>query len=373
MQSVWEQESFYAPADIIIVGAGFTGLWSAWHLLEKDPHLNILLLESGRIPEGASSRNAGFACFGSLTELLDDVNNSGIDAMLTLAEMRYRGLSKLQQFATAATIDLEFSGGFELLDEKLFPSSSIADSIAWINGLLRKFLPAQDCFREANHLLNDYKFHGFSRLLENRFEGTLHSGKLLLSLTQRLIARGVRILHNHRVSEYKKTGSGLVVCVGEQQISCHSLLLCTNAFTDNIYGGLDIVPARGQVLLVRTEKPIVFRGGFHYNCGYYYFRELNGCLLLGGARNAAFDEEQTQFQGLNPLIQQELANFLSTRLIPGQSYRIENQWSGIMAMGSVKAPLIQAIDDRVFVAVRMSGMGVALAPVAAELVADLLL
>ncbi|MGZ3840207.1 MAG: FAD-dependent oxidoreductase, partial [Flavisolibacter sp.] len=67
--SVWEKETFFAPQDVMILGSGFVGLWSAYYLKKKQPALRITILERGLIPTGASTRNAGFACFGSLSEV----------------------------------------------------------------------------------------------------------------------------------------------------------------------------------------------------------------------------------------------------------------------------------------------------------------
>ena len=92
--SVWEKESFFAPADIIIVGSGLVGLWSAYYLKKKAPNLSITIVERGLIPTGASTRNAGFACFGTLTELVSGVKEMGEDQMLELTELRYKGLKK---------------------------------------------------------------------------------------------------------------------------------------------------------------------------------------------------------------------------------------------------------------------------------------
>jgi gamma-glutamylputrescine oxidase len=80
--SIWEKESFFAPADIIIAGSGLVGLWSAYYLKKKHPSLKITIVERGIIPAGASTRNAGFACFGSLTELLADIDHMGKEKTL---------------------------------------------------------------------------------------------------------------------------------------------------------------------------------------------------------------------------------------------------------------------------------------------------
>ena len=82
MISVWEKETFFAPQDIIIAGSGFVGLWSAFYLKKRNPKLKITILDKGLIPTGASTRNAGCACFGSLTELLADEQSMGTDQML---------------------------------------------------------------------------------------------------------------------------------------------------------------------------------------------------------------------------------------------------------------------------------------------------
>ena len=70
--SYWEREVFFKPIDVAIIGSGLVGLAAAIHIKTLDPKLNVAVLERGPLPIGASTRNAGFACFGSMTELLDD-------------------------------------------------------------------------------------------------------------------------------------------------------------------------------------------------------------------------------------------------------------------------------------------------------------
>jgi glycine/D-amino acid oxidase-like deaminating enzyme len=47
-------------ADVVVIGGGFTGMWTAWHLLEADPDLRMVLLEADRCGFGPSGRNGGF-------------------------------------------------------------------------------------------------------------------------------------------------------------------------------------------------------------------------------------------------------------------------------------------------------------------------
>src|SRR6266700_2118011 len=112
--SVWEKESFYAPKDVIIVGSGFVGLWCAYYLKKKQPKLSVTIVDRGIIPTGASTRNAGFACFGSVTELLQDFNKTGEEKMLELVEMRYKGLLRIRKIFSEQEIDFDMCGGYEL-------------------------------------------------------------------------------------------------------------------------------------------------------------------------------------------------------------------------------------------------------------------
>ena len=94
--SFWESNSLM-KYDYIIVGGGIVGLSTAAELVEKDSSLKVLVLERGLFPSGASTKNAGFACFGSVSELWQDLNQIGEQAMLALVEKRWKGLGLLKQ------------------------------------------------------------------------------------------------------------------------------------------------------------------------------------------------------------------------------------------------------------------------------------
>src|SRR5438045_335528 len=95
--SYWEQECIFNNIDVTIIGSGIVGLSAALRLKKFRPELKVLVLERGVIPYGASSRNAGFACFGSPSELLDDLNKNGEDEVFSLVEKRWKGLKRLRE------------------------------------------------------------------------------------------------------------------------------------------------------------------------------------------------------------------------------------------------------------------------------------
>lgn len=372
--SVWERESFFAPADIIIAGSGFVGLWSAYYLKKSAPHLSVTIVDRGIIPTGASTRNAGFACFGSLTELVADSQKMGEEAMLELVEMRYKGLKRIAKLFSDKDTGFERYGGYELIADIAAPDvNELRSNIDWLNRKLKKIVKQQKVFQLQNDKIPEFGFAGVQHLISNKAEAQLHSGKLCQALLRLVQSMGVTVLNNIEITGYEKMNGRLVLHTNHLfTLTTSQLLVCTNAFARQLLPQLDIEPARGQILVTSPIEQLPFKGTFHFEEGYYYFRDLGDRVLLGGARNKAFAAEQTDEMTVTETIQSELERFLREVILPGRNYNIEHRWSGIMGMGGDKQPIIRPINDHVFCAVRLSGMGVALAPMIGEKIAALM-
>ena len=371
--SFWEKTSFFAPQDIIIAGSGFTGLWSAFQLKLINPGLKITILERGLIPTGASTRNAGFSCFGSPGELLVDAQAMGEESMWKLVEMRYKGLLEIKKYFTEANIDYDACGGYECFSKNSADWEDCTDKREWINKGLKNITGADDLFKIADDKLNTFGFKGFDHLIENRLEAGLHPGKLIQARLQKVQSMGVQVLTGVEVTSYQKHHHGIEVQTtlpssdnDDFKFTTQQLLLCTNAFTKHLFPTIDIIPNRGQVLITAPIKNLAIKGTFHFDKGYYYFRNVGDRLLLGGARNVAFETENTEKMQTTATIQLALEQFMGNHLLPDTTFTITDKWSGIMAMGSEKEPIIQNIQPNVFCCVRMNGMGVALSPLAAK-------
>ncbi|NML23353.1 FAD-binding oxidoreductase [Pseudoflavitalea sp. G-6-1-2] len=373
--SVWEKESFFAPNDVVILGSGLVGLWCAWHLKKQQPASKITIIDRGIIPTGASTRNAGFACFGSVTELMADMEKSGEDAMLQLVDMRFRGLQRTRKILGEKAIGFQLSRGYEMITAAKDPGKAVLQQqMDYLNEKLSPIIGSSPTFRFAGNKIKKFGFGQTAHLLENKFEGGLHSGMLCQQLMQRIQAMGVTILNATNVTHFEQGPEGVNIYCHYRisdtpqslTIKSKQLLVCTNAFAKQLLPDLDIVPARGQILVTSPIENLPFKGTFHYDEGFYYFRDLGDRILLGGARNKAFEEEATTEMEITQTIQQELENFLSQYIIPGKSFTITDRWSGIMGMGSEKMPIIKEVAPNIFCAVRMSGMGVALSALVGE-------
>ena len=372
--SIWETESYFAQKDIIIVGSGFTGLWSAYFIKKRFPEKSVTILERGLIPSGASSRNAGFACFGSFTELISDMDKQGANEMLDLVEMRFKGLEKIKKYFSKHQIDYENLGGYELISPTEYPDiDALRTRLDELNILLKKITGKQKTFQLNDSKLKTFGLGGSHHLIENKLESQLHSGKLLQSLSSMVQSLGVTILTQFDVLNLEIQSDRVMIKTNLSfPLFAEQILICTNAFAKILLPELDILPARGQILLTDPIPDLKLKGTFHYDQGFYYFRNLNNRVLLGGARNKFISEEETFSTETSKQVQNELEKFLGDVILPGISFNVSQRWSGTMAIGKEKKPIVQKINERVFCAVRMSGMGVALAPQLGKHVAALL-
>ena len=94
--SYWEKNIYLTDIDYLIIGSGIVGLSTALELRLRDSNAKIIILERGYLPTGASTKNAGFTCFGSPSEILDDISNFGIENIKETILLRWRGLETLK-------------------------------------------------------------------------------------------------------------------------------------------------------------------------------------------------------------------------------------------------------------------------------------
>lgn len=376
MLSFWEKASF-TDYDYAVIGGGIVGLSTAAALAERNPKKRILLIERGALPTGASTKNAGFACFGSLTELLADLQTMPEDKLLALVELRWKGLLRLRQRLDDERIGYEPVGGYEIIGERHLNS---LQHLGTVNFMLFKLFN-QNVFTLRNDKIPVFGFNQryCKALIFNSLEGVLHTGKMMKSLWKYAAERGVHIITGCEVRElYEQCGSMRISCCTVLQnidFSAEKVAVCTNAFTRELFPELDIRPGRGQVLITEPVPNLPFRGAFHMDEGYYYFRNVGNRVLFGGGRNADFEGETTVKFEVTPLIMNLLEEKLREVILPETDFQIAMRWAGIMAFGPDKEPIIHAHPTmpQLFFGVRMGGMGVAIGSMIGEKLADMML
>lgn len=351
MTSYWEIDQLLG-ADAIVIGAGIIGLSTAIELRELHPTWRVVVLERGLLPTGASTRNAGFACIGSPSEIWCDMQALGTDAALEVIERRWKGLRALRARCGGRDIGYEEHGGSEIF----LQHHECLEHLDEINALMcdvvggTMFVPDND--RIASYGMSAT----ISTLIYTPFEGTLHSGKLMHALWSIAAERGV-IIHTGALvtrkqlltDKWEVTVQGVM---GERTFHAGVVVECTNSAMET--------PGRGQVIVTEPLASLPLQGSFHYDEGYYYFRSLGNRVLLGGGRNLDFEAERTTSFDLTRQVQEALEELLYTVILPTQRPRIEHRWAGTMGFSATKQPRVERTEPGYVQAFGCNGMGVAI-------------
>ena len=374
MFSYWEKTELL-HYDLIVLGGGITGIFCALHFRKNNPSASIAILERGLFSSGASTKNAGFACFGSLSELVEDQSKLGEEKLLSMVKMRLDGLSILRKTIGDHKMDLKWQGGYELFFDK---NPKKLNQIDHINSVLKPLF-SKDIFTINNKKIKKFGFNTnmVNHLVQNSFEGQLNTGKLMRALRTKLNKEDISFFSNTELTDFETNSNKnqLLINLKNQKfnLTCNKLAICNNAFAAQILPNFNIKPGRGLIILTKPFSKLSVKGSFHYDRGFYYFRNIENRILFGGGRNLDFKKEETIEFGINKKIKNKLITDLDKFIIPKHKIDIDMEWSGIMAFGKSKIPIIKKESNSVAVGIKSSGMGVAIGSYVGKSVADILL
>lgn len=373
--SFWEKEAFFKAVDVLIIGSGIVGLHAAIAIKERKPGYKVIVIERGVLPIGASTRNAGFACFGSMTELLDDLSTQTADQVWALVEKRWRGLQRLRERLGDDHIQYRPWGGYELFrPEEKTTYVACQDQLENFNQALSSITGLSATFHNRDEDLASFGFSGVEHLIHNEGEGQIHTGKMMAQLLALARDRGVEVYNGMEVAALEEGGRGISVHLKNKwQLQADQVVVATNGFAAQLLPELAVKPARNQVLITKPIPGLKVKGTFHYDRGFFYFRNVNDRLLLGGGRCLDIEGEETDTFGFTSLIQNNLEELLKSVILPDTSFAIDQWWSGIMGVGQQKAPILERLGPHLSVAVRLGGMGVAIGAQTGEEAANLAL
>lgn len=366
--SYWEIKNWFTAVDYTIVGSGIVGLHAALRLREKFPESKILVLEKGPLPQGASTKNAGFACFGSISEIIDYLQNHTEEEVISLIQKRWDGLQLLRKRLGDAVIDFKPYGGYELfLKEDTSGYEECLRRMPFVNEVLKPLFKADVFAKETDRF--DFKgTHEY--LVFNPFEGQIETGNMMQALLKEAVKNNILILNGQAVKAFHEKQDGVAVSLESYSFTTKKLLFATNGFASSLTNNA-VKPARAQVLITNPIEGLDIKGTFHIDRGYYYFRNIENRILLGGARNLDFEGETTTELAQTELIQYRLEQLLREVILPDTDFTIAHRWSGIMGMGTNKKPIVEQLSAHVYCGVRLGGMGIAIgSKIGAEL-ADL--
>jgi glycine/D-amino acid oxidase-like deaminating enzyme len=285
-----------------------------------------------------------------------------------------KGLAALRKTLGDKAISFEQKGGYELfITENESKTEQAFSAIPYLNKLLKPLSNNTDIFAERNDEVADFGFSNVKGLIYNSFEGQIDTGKMMQALLTKAQVLGIKIFNNCNVLSYQQEGTKVSVVTNEGSFKTRKLLFATNGFTKKLLPTIDIKPARGQVLVTEPIPNLKINGTYHYDEGFYYFRDIDNRILFGGGRNLDFQGEETDELITTSFIQEKLEQLLFEVILPKQKAKIDYRWSGIMGFGDELAPITQKIEEGIYLAARCNGMGVAIGTLTGQEIAEIIL
>jgi len=234
-------------ADVVIIGAGYTGLWTAWYLRQTEPSLKVVILEAEMAGFGASGRNGGWcsAFLSGIDHWLDDPLHR--DHTIRLQRLMFETVAEIGRVAGELSVDCHFeqSGALEIAVNP-GQRERLEQELSWLRGL--GF--AEEDFRwlEADELARELPVEGALAAIHTPHCAAIHPARLARGLASRLQQAGVAIFER---SPATHLGNG-VVRTANGSVTAGVVILATEGYGCSLPGrARNLIPVHS--MMVATE------------------------------------------------------------------------------------------------------------------------
>ncbi len=362
--SFWLDRSFKSDVknfDVVIVGAGISGLSTAFWLEKEDPGLKIALVERGRLAYGASGRNAGFITCGSVEHFNRLIAKHGLEEATEIWKFSETNLKLLEEHViqnNPEPLQFEKKGCFSLAAVE--PEYNELKNVAEIMGKLK--IPVQIYSgKEVEKAVGTHDFVGGIKYLD---DASVHPVRMLERMYSLL--KNTTLIDGTEVFGYEAKGDGTrIVKTDAGLIETSMVVFALNGYSAQIhpYFADKIYPTRGQCLMFE-KVPRFMEGPCYANFYLDYFRQTpSGELLIGGFRQLEKATEIGYSDHTTDVIQNALHDFVRKHLPQFEGKKVSHRWSGIMGFSKDGQPMVGSLpdDNQVFFIGGYTGHGIGLA------------
>lgn len=241
-------------ADVVVIGGGYTGLWTAWHILSLEPSAKIAIVEADRCGHGPSGRNGGFC--ESYWRALPLLRRAfGDDGARRLAEASSETVTAIGAWCEQEDVDAWFhQAGSLLVATGPAQRSRVAEIVA-ASAALGAPERAVALDRAAVRARCASPAFGEAVLVPDF--ATVHPARLAFGLRDRLLAAGVEIHEGTRVREVRELPGALRAVTDAGSITASSGVLAINAAMRGWPGFARRVAAASSHVVVTEPVPDV--------------------------------------------------------------------------------------------------------------------
>ncbi len=364
-------------ADVVILGGGFTGMSTAWHLHRRFPDRRIVLLEAKEIGNGASGRNGG-----QLLNWINGIDHTDPELTRQVYALTSGAIDRLLQLIATEKLDVPFrrDGSFELFTDARRAEAAEAEAArlqSW--GVPVQWLGAAEARRR---LRSDRSLGAIS----DPFTGMINGLALLREMKARLAASGVVFCEDSpaiRVTE----GRIIRVETPEGGVRAGAMVLGLNGYAPRLgYFRRAICPMHAHNIATAPLSPAEWeRQGWRQLSSFcddldrisYAGVTPGGSLLFGGGGNFAYGYRYGNGTSFPEEATGAAASKVRSRMLdylPGLAdLPVRARWSGTLGvtLDRTCSMGVRGEHRNVYYALGYSGHGVTLANLAGEVLCDL--
>ncbi|MCU1437808.1 MAG: FAD-dependent oxidoreductase [Naasia sp.] len=361
-------------ADLVIVGGGYSGLWTAVLAKQRDPERDVVLLEARTIGWAASGRNGGFVD-ASLTHGEENGRSRWPDEMDVLDRLGRENLDGIERTVAELGLDCEFerTGGITVATEP--------HQVPW----LREAADGESQFLDTTTLRSLVRSPTY--LAGLRSPGTsalVHPGKLARELARAATELGVRIHEDSRVTAIEPHATGVTVRTPASSVTASHVVLGTGVFPSLLKRArLMTVPVYDYVLMTEplTDAQLASTGwsgreGISDAANqFHYYRLSADNRILWGGYDAVYHPGgriRSRYEDRHDTYESLASHFLAT--FPQlEGIRFSHRWAGAIDTCTRFCVFFgTAAAGRIAYAAGFTGLGVAATRFAGDVMLDLL-
>ena len=347
-------------ADVVIIGAGYTGLSAARHIAKSG--LVPVVLEANHPGWGASGRNGGVITAKFRLSFRDIDAAHGRAMARRMYEIAHESVEMVEELVSEfgiASARLTRSGQVKAAHNDATLRAAI-DEAAWMT---REMRDTEVRILDPHQVRDETGSQVFVGGILNPGSGGIHPLNYLRGLARGVAQRGVPVFQESPVIALRRDGDGIVAETLDGVVRARQAIIATNSYSDLTSATARVqqtlVPFRSA--LIATEKLSPNLAGSLMPTGRTYtetkrmmrwFRKVDDRIIFGGRgafgkqdSESAFDALRKAMVGIFP----ELAD------IP-----LAFKWSGLVAMTLDSVPHVGRLDDRTLYSVGYNGAGIAM-------------
>lgn len=362
-----------ATADLVVVGGGYLGLWTALRAVERDPGRDVLVVEARRVAWAASGRNGGF-CSASLTHGDENGRSRFPDEMDVLHRLGRANLDGIAETVERYGIDAGFRRTGEL---------SVATEPYQVR-MLAEAATARDVLLDEAGVRARVDSPAFLAGLWSPDTALVHPTRLAWGLRRACLERGVRIVERTPARSVRRDGAHVVVGTDVGEVRASAAALATNAFPPLLRRvRAFVVPVYDYVLmtrpLTRAERASIGWAGHEgletSGNQFHYARLTDDGRILWGGYDAVHPHGSRLRPGDDhrPATYERLAEHFRMTFPQLEDVTFTHRWGGVIDTCSRFMPFFgTAHGGSVAYAAGFTGLGVASTRFAADVILDLL-